>query len=147
MGELVLALLIFVRDIERPGEVLPVVVDGTELQTPSVRKQGVHSHGVVRTRELVPFRAAQQEVRQAEVLHDVLEDDKIFLNLALRVRLVHVTGVRFEEMYLADADEGPGLLRLITECVDQLVSFKRQVGVRADPEGEYRVHGRLAGGA
>jgi len=133
MHEPVLALLVLIGDVERPGEVLAVMMDAPELQAAPVRKKGVDAHGVVGPRELVPFGPAQQQVRKAQALHQVLQDDEVLLHLPLGVRLVHMAGVRFKEMDLTHPDERPGLLGLVAEGVHDLIDLEREVGVRAHP--------------
>ncbi|MPM58090.1 hypothetical protein SDC9_104919 [bioreactor metagenome] len=53
--------------------------------------------------------------------------------------------VRLEEMDLPDPDEGTGLLRLVTECVDYLVDLQGKVLMGPYPKREHGVHGRLTG--
>ena len=104
-------------------------MDGTELQAPAIKQRAVDSDRVVRARELVPVGALEQEVGKGEVFVEPLQNHEVLLHLLLCVLLGGMASVRFEEMDLAYPDECPGLLRLVTEGVDQLVGFERQVGM------------------
>jgi len=131
---------VLVLYVERARKVLPVVMYGAQLQAAAAHHGGIDAHRVVGAGELVPLGALQKLVRQAQLLHELLQYLKVLLHLTLGVGLVHMAGVGLEEVDLPDADEGAGLLGLVPEGVDQLVDLKGQVPVRANPYGEHGVH-------
>ena len=70
-----------VRDVEGFGPLVTVVVARSHLKRSTVRHDGVDANGVPRPREGVPDRSLCFEDRQAEMVHEPIDDVQILLDL------------------------------------------------------------------
>ncbi len=123
----------FVLYIIRLAEICFILMDGAELERFSGRHQRVQSYGVESAGKLVPLRALVHNVRQCQPLEQALRDFQVFLYLALCILEIGVAGVRLEEMDFPYADEGAGLLCLVSKRVYELENLQRQVCVASNP--------------
>ena len=78
-------------------------------------------------------------------MHDCVNDFQILFYLPCCVSFVCMGGMRFEKMNFPYPNKRPRLFCFISEGVDHLVDFQRQILVRTNPKREHRVHCRFRG--
>ena len=147
VAEGLLGVQIFVGHVEGFGPLVSIVVARSHLEGSTVRHDGVDTDGVPGSREGVPDGSLGLDDGQAQIVHEAVDDLQIFGNLPAGIVFVCVSRVGLKEVNLTNTDEGTGLLGLVAEGVHHLVNFQREVLVRANPQREHGVHGRLGCGS
>ncbi len=145
--QLLLAVFRLVGDLVGLGEGRAQMMRRAHLQRLAVGHDHVNGRGVVRSGELVPAGPPAHQEGDGQAPVELRVPLNGHLHLLCRLFPGGMSSVSLlEGGDLPQADQGPGVLCLVAEGVDDLVDPQRQIGMRPDPELEHGIDGRLAGG-
>ena len=134
---------VFVLDIKRFCPLVPIMMTRGHLKCSAVWHDSIDADGVPSTGERVPYGPFRFDNGQTKVRHDSVNNVQIFFDLARSIRFISVGSVSLKEMNFPNTNERTGLFGFVSEGVDHLIDFQREVFVRANPKWKHGVHGRF----